>query len=143
MIVSLLDHPVVTRILNILQHPFKIFPERKGGFLSSCCSYFSVANLLIFSLATSFDSDGRPLDPGFYTGSPAYHSLIYQIFRYSAELSRPPDSLEGSRQPLPIRDEEIREREGPKVWIKKDAMENVIAEELSDQQVSLSFSEQV
>ncbi len=36
-----------------------------------------------------FDKSRRPLDAGFYTGSPAYHSLVYQIFEQGGKLSLP------------------------------------------------------
>jgi len=32
------------------------------------------------SLASAFDSAGRPLEAAFYTGSPAYHNVIYEIY---------------------------------------------------------------
>lgn len=34
-----------------------------------------------------FDKSGRPLDAGFYTGSPAYQTLVYQIFEQGAKLT--------------------------------------------------------
>lgn len=96
-----------------MKHPFKIFPERKEAL---------------------FDSRGRPLDPGFYTGSPAYHTLVYQIFQHGAGLSGSPRSEEGVELQSPDTDEEVGKKEVPKVWIKKEAMENVIAEQLSNEQ---------
>ncbi|XP_064404610.1 small ribosomal subunit protein uS9m-like isoform X2 [Halichondria panicea] len=134
-----------------MKHPFKIFPERKEAL---------------------FGRKGRPLDAGFYTGSPAYHSLVYQIFEKGAELAasvevakevkelleatekETKDESADTSSPnditeLPDKEAELSPTTQPeeseeetlslsndvhKTWIKKDAMENVIAEELSDKQ---------
>ncbi len=128
-----------------------------------------------------FGKKGRPLDAGFYTGSPAYYSLVYQIFEKGAELaasvelakevkelsatpsldvteketkdelaatSGPKDLAELSEKEAELstttqskesEEETIKSNNVHKTWIKKDAMENVIAEELSDKQVRLLF----
>lgn len=46
-----------------------------------------------------FDKSGRPLDAGFYTGSPAYHSLVYQIFEQGGNLA---SSLEVEREEMEL-----------------------------------------
>ncbi len=120
------------------------------------------------------------MDAGFYTGSPAYHSLVYHIFEKGAELSAsvelakevkelsatpsldvteketknelaatssPNDLAELSEKEAELStttqseesEEETLSNDVHKTWIKKDAMENVIAEELSDKQVRLLF----
>ncbi len=131
-----------------------------------------------FSPEALFGRKGRPLDAGFYTGSPAYHSLVYQIFEKGAELAasvevakevkelseatekETKDESADTSSPnditeLPDKEAELSPTTQPeeseeetlslsndvhKTWIKKDAMENVIAEELSDKQVRLQYS---
>ena len=70
------------------------------------------------------DASGRPLEPGFYTGYPAYHNLIYEVYQKRQQLEG-----EGARG---------GEGEGEgahKFWVKKKVMANILAEEISDKQV--------
>ena len=94
----------------------------------------------LFFLESQFDSSGRPLEPAFFTGSPAYHNLVYSIYQQQALLEEEEEEEEAK-----VGGEKEGEdnstagksttAEAPKIWIKKDAMSNVIAEELTDSQV--------
>lgn len=102
--------------------------------------------------AACFDQSGRPLDSGFYTGSPAYHSLLYRIFQQQSIVNNyaPSPDEEADKQVncAPSPDEAADKQqvnyapspdeaaEAPMTWAKKDKMENILAEELSDNQVS-------
>ena len=98
---------------------------------------------IIFFLESQFDSSGRPLEPAFFTGSPAYHNLVYSIYQQQALLEE--EKEEEEKEEAKVGGEKEGEdrstagksttAEAPKIWIKKDAMSNVIAEELTDSQV--------
>ncbi len=119
-----------------------------------------------FPSESLFDATtGRPLESAFYTGFPAYHNLIYQIFQHNRLLeeaglpgpSQSPGELSqesGRRAELPGPDQspgELSQESGkrdeeeggggggaasvPKHWVKRDKLSNILAENISDQQV--------
>ena len=74
---------------------------------------------MCISSEAAFDGDGRPLDPGFYTGAPAYHNVLYNVYLHSKAV----ESV-GIRKPsLPP--------PPPVNWLKREVMSNLIAEDLS------------
>ena len=79
---------------------------------------------------SAFDASGRPLESAFYTGFPAYHNLIHEIYQQSQLL----DS--GSRAGK--EGEEGVGSEPPKFWVKRKTMANIIQEEISEEQVKQS-----
>jgi len=81
------------------------------------------------SLASAFDSSGRPLEAAFYTGSPAYHNVVYEIYCQHSFLEVAMEKEEGWLR------EEVKA--APTQWVKKASLSNIIAEELSDRQVSI------
>lgn len=84
----------------------------------------------MYLLVSEFDANGRPLEPAFYTGCPAYHNLIYQIYEKREQLESQQTET----------DVEVLEGDGSssdKVWLKKESLANVIAEEISTEQVWL------
>lgn len=94
-----------------------------------------------FISESAFDASGRPLEPAFYTGFPAYHNLIYKIFQMSQYLeSQQPDRESGEEG----RGEEgVRRSEVPKFWVKRKTLANIISEEVSEVQVSLTLESEV
>jgi small subunit ribosomal protein S9 len=90
----------------LMKHPSKIFDKRKES---------------------AFDASGRPLEPAFYTGFPAYYNLVYEIYRVSLELE---SEKRGERE---VKEETGRGRK-PKLWVKRRVMANILAEEISKQQ---------
>ena len=79
---------------------------------------------------SAFDAHGRPLEPAFYSGFPAYHNLIYQIYQMGQRLDSQPAAVE-DRQEVGV-----ATSAPPQVWVKRKTLANIIAEELSDKQVS-------
>lgn len=93
-----------------------------------------------FISESAFDASGRPLEPAFYTGFPAYHNLIYKIFRMSQYLeSQQPDKEEERRGKEGRGEEGGRRSEVPKFWVKRKTLANIISEEVSEMQVSLTL----
>jgi len=81
------------------------------------------------------DKYNRPLDPGFFTGFPAFHELKYKIFNvWEAELSKPV-SVE-SRYKLDLDVNEVYRK--PTI-VKKTVMEKLLSENLSDKQVRVWY----
>ena len=77
------------------------------------------------------DSYKRPLDPGFFTGFPAFYELKYKIFTlWEAELARPVPME--SRYKLDLNTNE--DHRMPTI-VKKTVMEELLSEKLSDEQV--------
>ena len=71
----------------------------------------------------AFDSDGRPLDPGFYTGAPAFHNVLYKIYLHTKALGSLNNVGKSTSSLLPSAN-----------WLKREALSNLIAEELSPAQ---------
>lgn len=99
------------------------------------CSCFCLSSLCSPSptLESAFNAAGRPLEPAFYTGSPAYHNLVYEIFQKTR-------ALEEEGQTTPKVGVASNEENGSKesvhhYWVKKETLANMLAEELSDKQV--------
>ena len=96
--------------------------------------------------ASAFDSAGRPLEAAFYTGSPAYHNLVYEILcqhnLLDAATERKEEERgeereeEGSGEEREVEEREEERGEVPMQWVKKETLSNTIAEEISDKQVS-------
>lgn len=85
----------------------------------------------LFISESAFDASGRPLEPAFYTGFPAYHNLIYKIFQMSQYLeAQQLDRGEKGRV------EETERSHVPKFWVKRKTLANIISEEVSEVQVS-------
>ena len=76
----------------------------------------------------AFDGSGQPLEAAFYTGFPAYHNLIYQIYQMTQRLET---------QPSQQREEEEEVKGPPKFWVKRKTLANILAEEISEFQVCL------
>lgn len=77
------------------------------------------------------DKHDRPIDPGFFTGFPAYNELKYKIFKtWESELAKP-ITLD-SRYRLEFN----TERPQKTTIVKKTVMEDLLSERLSDKQVS-------
>lgn len=80
-------------------------------------------NMPSISSEAAFDGDDRPLDPGFYTGAPAFHNVLYNIYLLTKALeSVKPSSPSPSSSPPPAN------------WLKREVVSNIIAEELSPSQ---------
>lgn len=88
--------------------------------------YFTHVAFILAS-ESAFDASGRPLEPAFYTGFPAYYNLVYEIYRVSLELE---SEKRGERE---VKEETGRGRK-PKLWVKRRVMANILAEEISKQQ---------
>ena len=95
------------------------------------------------SLEAVFDASSRPLEPAFYTGSPAYHNLIYKIYQQSKLLEeawpdvggdKKEDERAGEEEDVP--EESSRDQSVPMYWMKKSTLADMLAEEISDKQVS-------
>ncbi len=104
---------------------------------------------------------GRPLEPAFYTGFPAYHNLLYQIFERGKQLEEAEQRLRAQPNPsVPVQSsagqgggegrEEIPTEDGvergeggnggrggviPKHWVKQDKMADILTETISEKQV--------
>jgi small subunit ribosomal protein S9 len=85
----------------LMKHPSHVFNKRKES---------------------AFDASGRPLEAAFYTGFPAYHNLVYQVYQMTHHLNT-----------LPPEQREDREESGPtKFWVKRKVLANILAEEISE-----------
>ena len=125
-------------LLPELQHPSKVFDKRKGN--SFFPNYITVSygphSIPLYTCGigilseSAFDAHGRPLEPAFYSGFPAYHNLIYQIYQMGQQLDSQPAAVE-DRQEVGV-----ASSAPPQVWVKRKTLANIIAEELSDKQVS-------
>ena len=104
-----------------------MFDKRKGIYQLELTSH--AWQLASVPAESAFDASGRPLEPAFYTGFPAYHNLIYEIYEQS-QLQDSGDVEEAVDLPVGARN-----REPPKFWVKRKVMSNIIAEEISEQQV--------
>jgi len=102
--------------------------ERSAGWIGCCYGVVECCPPLP-SLASAFDSAGRPLEAAFYTGSPAYHNVVYEIYCQHSFLEVAMEKEEGWLR------EEVKAV--PTQWVKKASLSNIIAEELSDRQVSI------
>ena len=109
---------------------------------------YDIIMTFILGLDLAFDESGRPLEPAFYTGFPAYHNLLYQIFEKNKELEtqqlRAGEEKEenvvgegGQRDGEGGHGEEGRRvrNEPPKFWLKKEALANILEEDLPESQV--------
>ena len=76
--------------------------------------------MLLHHSEAAFDGDGRPLDPGFYTGAPAFHAVLYNIYLHKKVLG----SVLGESPHSSL----------PSHWLKREVMSNIVAEELSEVQ---------
>lgn len=90
--------------------------------------YWSLVTM-VTTAESAFDISGRPLEPAFYTGIPSYHNIIYDIYemRQSLDNQREEDIIEVSD----------KKNEPVKFWVKKKAMANILAAEISDDQVEI------
>ena len=88
---------------------------------SNCSSLSLSLTRRQFSPVAAFDDDGRPLDPGFYTGAPAFHNVLYNIYLHTK-------ALETVKCPSPS------PPPSPRNWLKREAISNIIAEQLSPSQ---------
>lgn len=79
----------------------------------------------------AFDSRGCPLEPAFYTGSPGYHNLVYEIYQHSEllEEAEPVAEVGVTQEP------EGYGQPAAMYWVKKGTLSNIITEEVSDEQV--------
>ena len=92
---------------------------------------------------SAFDSSGRPLEPAFFTGFPAYHNLIHQIYemREKLEGQEEPEERGGHGELGEEKEDggseggEFGSEAAPKFWVKKKSMANILAEEITDEQV--------
>lgn len=80
----------------------------------------------------AFDSDGRPLDPGFYTGAPAFNSVLFNIYLHSKVLQSQTEMSRHSRLPESVTGEPLPPPAAH--WLKREVMSNILAEELSEVQ---------
>ena len=144
----------------------------------------------VFRSDLAFDKSGRPLEPAFYTGFPAYHNLVYQIFEMDKQLesqqlkadveidrsvegeggqgeesvkgeggqgeesvkgeggqgeeSVEGEGRQGEEEEAGQGEEGSRVRsEPPKFWLKREALANILEEELTESQVRGHLSERV
>ena len=91
---------------------------------------------------SAFDSSGRPLEPAFFTGFPAYHNLIHQIYEMREKLEGQEEPEErgghgelGEKEDGGSEGGEFGSEAAPKFWVKKKSMANILAEEITDEQV--------
>lgn len=108
-----------------LKHPSKVLDKRKES---------------------AFDASGRPQEPAFYTGFPAYHNLIYQIYQMEQELDSQQPTAGGGQEGSGVEEGSgggegsgVKEGSGVrselhKFWVKRRTLANIIAEEISEQQ---------
>ena len=90
-----------------------------GSCISLSLSLSLSLNVVKFSSEAAFDDDGRPVEPGFYTGAPAFHNVLYNIYLHTKALGSVKRSSTSSSPPN---------------WLKREAISNIIAEELSPSQ---------
>ena len=79
---------------------------------------------------SAFDASGRPLEPAFFTGFPAYHNLIYELHQRGGQLDNLGLAIEPGQQ---------QEEKPLKFWVKRKVMANILAEEISELQVCFMF----
>ena len=109
-------------------------------------------NFLLVISESEFDASGRPLEPAFYTGFPAYHNLIYQIYQMEQELDSQQPTAGGGQEGSGVEEGSgggegsgVKEGSGVrselhKFWVKRRTLANIIAEEISEQQVSIGVT---
>lgn len=96
-----------------------------------------------FCSESAFDSSGRPLEPAFFTGFPAYHNLIHQIYEMREKLEGQEEpkgrgghgAAEEEQEDSGSKGGEFGSEAAPKFWVKKKTMANILAEEITDEQV--------
>eukprot|EP00794_Sanderia_malayensis_P000437 gene437-1078_t len=80
------------------------------------------------------DSIGRPLDPGFYTGQPTYHKLIYDVWENLDKLNNLPQQ---SQNVQAQEEESFYEKPLLVRWVKQHEMEDLLDCKLSESQFQM------
>merc|ERR1712142_861388 len=94
-----------------LKHPYEVFPKVKED---------------------EFDADGRPISSAFYTGTPNFQELVFDIWSRMEKLNDPSTYVKPVASFEPDHDAQVVKTEPKLVWANRNQLEEIINEKMSE-----------